>query len=73
MDTAVYWVEHVTRHGGKHLQPQSKDLPLYRYFILDVFAILAIGIFTVSYILYKFLAICLAAISGSGGRKKKND
>lgn len=34
---AVYWVEYVIRHGGaKHLEPASKNTPLYQHYLLDV-------------------------------------
>lgn len=36
---AAYWVEHVLRHGGsKHLQ--SKGLPFYQIYLLDVWIFL---------------------------------
>ncbi len=36
-DVAVYWIEHVLRHGGaKHLQLASKNMPLYQRYMLDI-------------------------------------
>lgn len=36
-DLAIYWVEHVLRHGGaKHLQIAAKDVPLYQRHMIDV-------------------------------------
>jgi len=36
-DIAVYWIEHVLRHGGtKHLQLASKHMPLYKRYMLDI-------------------------------------
>lgn len=39
-DTAVYWIEYVLRHGGtKHLQLAAKNLPFYKLYFLDAFAV----------------------------------
>lgn len=37
LDTAIYWMEHVIRHGGgAHLKPASLDLYWWQYILLDV-------------------------------------
>lgn len=36
MDTAIYWIEYVGRHGSVNLKPPTVDLPLYQYLLLDV-------------------------------------
>lgn len=33
---AVYWIEHVTKFGGKHLRGVSMDLPWYKLLMLDL-------------------------------------
>ncbi|XP_057375386.1 UDP-glycosyltransferase UGT5-like [Daphnia carinata] len=36
-DLAIYWIEHVLRHGGtKHLQVASKNVPFYQRHLVDV-------------------------------------
>lgn len=35
-DVAVYWIEHVLRHGAQHLQLSAKDMPFYQRHLLDV-------------------------------------
>ena len=69
-EMAVYWLEHVLRHGGaNHLRPRSKDMPLYQIYLLDVIAFL-IGVFM--FILYVgFLA--LRFLKRLLGRKLKRD
>ncbi len=61
-DVAVYWVEHVLRHGGtKHLQLSSRNMPLYQYFLIDVWLFLAaiVAIFAfISIILIRCLYRC---------------
>ena len=43
---AVYWVEHVLRHGDtRHLQSVSKDMPFYQYYLLDVWFFIASVVF----------------------------
>lgn len=52
-DVAVYWIEHVIRHGGtKHLQSKAKDMPFYQLYMLDVWALI------VAFFLGIFYSIC---------------
>lgn len=42
LNRAVYWSEHVLRHGGAtHLRSAAVDLPFYQYLLLDVALVLA--------------------------------
>lgn len=41
MQTAVYWVEYVIRHNGApHLRVAGAKLPWYKFFMIDVLAVL---------------------------------
>ncbi|XP_066287470.1 UDP-glucuronosyltransferase 2C1-like [Branchiostoma lanceolatum] len=41
MERAVWWVEHVIKHGGlPHLRARAVELPWYQYYLLDVAAFL---------------------------------
>ena len=62
-DVAVYWIEHVLRHGGtKHLQLASKNMPLYQRYMLDIALFLILMLIciifsiiaTLKYLLSKF-------------------
>ncbi|XP_066285747.1 UDP-glucuronosyltransferase 2C1-like [Branchiostoma lanceolatum] len=49
MERAVWWIEHVIKHGGlPHLRARAVELPWYQYYLLDVAAFL--------------LAVCLAVL-----------
>lgn len=40
LDTAVYWVEYVIKHGGaQHLRSPAVELSWYQYRLLDVFSL----------------------------------
>ncbi|KAG7160269.1 2-hydroxyacylsphingosine 1-beta-galactosyltransferase-like 3 [Homarus americanus] len=44
LQRAVYWTEHVLRHGGApHLRSPAANMPLHQYFLLDVAAVLAVA------------------------------
>ncbi|XP_049767863.1 UDP-glycosyltransferase UGT5-like [Schistocerca cancellata] len=46
LDTAVYWVEYVLRHGGAaHMRSASLDLSWYQYLLLDVAAVALAALF----------------------------
>eukprot|EP00058_Branchiostoma_floridae_P017198 XP_002602686.1 hypothetical protein BRAFLDRAFT_210219 [Branchiostoma floridae] len=37
MERAVWWIEHVIKHGGlHHLRARAVELPWYQYYLLDV-------------------------------------
>ncbi|XP_035684411.1 UDP-glucuronosyltransferase 2C1-like isoform X2 [Branchiostoma floridae] len=41
MELAVWWIEHVIKHGGlPHLRARAMELPWYQYYLLDVAAFL---------------------------------
>jgi len=58
-DVAVYWIEHVLRHGGtKHLQLASKHMPLYKRYMLDIalfLILLSVVVLVISFISLKCL------------------
>ncbi|XP_028133814.1 UDP-glucosyltransferase 2 [Diabrotica virgifera virgifera] len=53
LEKAIWWIEYVIRHkGAKHLWHPNLDLPLYKYFLLDVFAFLLLVIVVLSFMIY---------------------
>lgn len=51
LDRAVYWTEHVLRHGGAdHLKSAAANMPVHQFLLLDVAAVL-----TVASIVFLFL------------------
>jgi glucuronosyltransferase len=58
-ELAVYWIEHVLRHGNtKHLQVSSKYVPLYQKYLVDVvlfLAVILVVMLTSSYYTVRFL------------------
>jgi glucuronosyltransferase len=67
LDNALYWIEHVIKHGGaRHLRPASLDISWYQYLLLDVLPILlAIVIFNI------FITVALCKKCCCGKRVKK--
>ena len=56
-DVAVYWIEHVLRHGGtKHLQSKAKDMPFYQLYMLDVWALLVASFILTIYATYRVVS-----------------
>lgn len=56
LDTAVYWVEFVMRHGGaKHLRLASHDLNWFQYHSIDVIGALLV-------ILLTFTVLCWTVV-----------
>ncbi|KAG5867461.1 hypothetical protein JTB14_029020 [Gonioctena quinquepunctata] len=46
VEKAVYWIEYVLRHkGAKHLRSPAADMPLYKYFMVDVVLFLLVSCF----------------------------
>ena len=69
-DRAVYWVEHVLRHGGaKHLQLSSKNMPFYQKYLLDVWLFLALIGVIIGYLFILFLRFTFICMSKPSKQK----
>lgn len=57
LDTAIYWIEYIIKHkGAPHLQSHAKNLPWYRYLLLDVFMVVFGGIYIIFDVLKQIAA-----------------
>lgn len=57
LDTAIYWIEYIIKHkGAPHLQSHAKNLPWYRYLLLDVFMVVFGGIYIIFDILKQIVS-----------------
>nr|QPA18379.1 UDP-gluconosyltransferase [Trialeurodes vaporariorum] len=58
VDKAVFWVEHVARHGGaSHLRPSTADTTLFEYLCLDIISVIlaiSLTILIVTYLIVKY-------------------
>ena len=63
-EVAVYWIDHVLRHGGtKHLQNRAKYLPFYQRHLLDVWLLLSVFLLVSLFLNYKILRWILRKIT----------
>ncbi|KAJ3642483.1 hypothetical protein Zmor_025265 [Zophobas morio] len=73
METAVYWVEYVIRHGGaSHLKVAGVDLPWYKYMLLDVGVCILTTLAFSLYVLYKITKTIFSLCSKSKVQKMKH-
>ena len=47
-DKAVFWIEHVIKHGAAHLQSRAQHMPLWEYLMLDVALVVVIAMAVLS-------------------------
>ncbi|PSN50535.1 UDP-glucuronosyltransferase 2B18 [Blattella germanica] len=73
LDRAVFWTEHVIRHGGApHLRPASTDLYWYQYLLLDVLCVFASGVLLIVFVLYFILRTLLKLFRKNPKKSKQN-
>ncbi|XP_044262534.1 UDP-glycosyltransferase UGT5-like [Tribolium madens] len=71
IDTAIYWVEYVIRHGGApHLKVAAIGLPWYKYLLFDVIVFVSVIIVFLVFMLFKCVKI-VAALSCHKQKKEK--
>ncbi|KAJ9584271.1 hypothetical protein L9F63_021393 [Diploptera punctata] len=71
LERAIYWTEYVLRHkGAKHLRACSVDMPLYQYLLLDVIAVLLIGVISVIILLLFILKTIYRFVFSRNNKKK---
>ncbi|XP_066287580.1 UDP-glucuronosyltransferase 2C1-like [Branchiostoma lanceolatum] len=72
MERAVWWVEHVIKHGGlPHLRARAVELPWYQYYLLDV-AVFLLGVCSavLGTVWYSCLFVCRKICCKSVGKLK---
>ncbi|XP_014220312.2 UDP-glucuronosyltransferase 1-3-like [Trichogramma pretiosum] len=62
LNTAIYWVEYIVKHGKYSLRPPIVDLPWWQASLLDVYAFLAAIFILLLVIFYKLVAILIKLI-----------
>ena len=78
IERVVYWMEFIVRHGGvKHLRSAASDLNFFQYHLIDVMAVLMIGLVVCVFVTFKVIKIlckgvmnCLLRFSSSAGQDK---
>ena len=59
LDTAVFWVEHVLKFGGKHLRSHMLDMPWYELYMIDIAGyFLALALCSIVILFMTFQIIC---------------
>ena len=57
--TVVTWTNHVLEHGGDHLKPRSINVPMWQFFMWDIWAAFLISGHLVFYVSVRFCCCCL--------------
>ncbi|CAL4058800.1 unnamed protein product, partial [Meganyctiphanes norvegica] len=58
-DTAAYWVEYIIRHNGApHLRCPARQMPWYRLYNIDVWAMLLLIAVTSTFLTFKAVVVC---------------
>ncbi|XP_013407931.1 UDP-glucuronosyltransferase 2B1-like [Lingula anatina] len=74
VDQAVYWIEHVVRFGGSHLQSPGAQLPWYIFYSLDVIgfllSVVVLGVYCIKILCRACRRKC-DQNPATGGDKKK--
>ncbi|XP_078612951.1 UDP-glucuronosyltransferase 2B4-like isoform X2 [Branchiostoma floridae x Branchiostoma japonicum] len=75
MERAVWWIEHVVKHGGlPHLRSRAPELPFYQYYLLDVIALIVAVISVVLLSCWKCCSFaCGICKSGTTSTKLKSN
>ncbi|ESO04461.1 hypothetical protein HELRODRAFT_79144, partial [Helobdella robusta] len=53
LQTALFWIEHVIKHGGSHLRSSAIDLPLYQFLCFDTIFFLILIIISIVFVVFK--------------------
>lgn len=70
-EVAAYWIEHVIRHGTKHLQPAGRDMPFYQRHLLDVFFFIFSVVVIFLILMYKIVKWCALKLRKPSSKKRK--
>ncbi|XP_070574240.1 UDP-glucuronosyltransferase 2C1-like [Ptychodera flava] len=72
-DSAVFWIEHVIKHGGQHLRPEALNLNFIQYFSLDVISFCVFIIFVIFVFSKKIVLLCFRWCCKKESTKEKTN
>ncbi|XP_012262912.2 UDP-glucosyltransferase 2-like [Athalia rosae] len=71
VDTAIFWVEYVGRHGGEIIRSPAMDLTWWQISLIDVYGALILSAALILYLLKTMIArIIIAVKSATNGEKR---
>ncbi len=70
-DRVTFWVEHIIKFGGDHLKPVNMDMPLWRFFMLDVLLVVLLVLLMLYSCLLLACCKCQCRCRGRKGNKRK--
>nr|XP_018901673.1 PREDICTED: UDP-glucuronosyltransferase 2B18-like [Bemisia tabaci] len=72
LNKAVFWVEHVAKHGGaQHLRPATADTNLFQFFCLDIISVILVFSFALLFAIYSIFMFGASMIFGRLKLKEK--
>ncbi|OWF46693.1 UDP-glucuronosyltransferase 1-6-like [Mizuhopecten yessoensis] len=57
-ERSAYWIDHVIQHGGDYLQTPATDMPLYKYYLLDVLLFITLVTFLIIWCCVRSIRAC---------------
>lgn len=77
LKTAIYWIEYVIRHkGAPHLRVAGAKLPWYKYYMIDVIAVILVLIviaFKIVKLVFKIVCTLVCRKNSKSGQKEKTN
>ena len=61
METAIFWVEYIARHGKHALRSPLVDMPWWQATLLDVYGFIIIVIVIISYIIKRLFTLLIVS------------
>lgn len=74
IEVADYWIKYVVRHNGApHLRVAGISLPLYKYYMLDVFGVFVGAVFCSYWVFCAVLRLIFRSRVTKSQKSKKNN
>jgi glucuronosyltransferase len=72
VERAVAGIEHILEFGGEHLRSVAFDLPWYQYWMVDIIALVLVGIHIMVYVTNKCIVFLFRKCCGQKKKEKQN-
>ncbi|XP_064628131.1 2-hydroxyacylsphingosine 1-beta-galactosyltransferase-like [Lineus longissimus] len=62
--TSAFWIDHVMEHGDDHLRTSLSEMTSVQYFMIDIFAFLALFVLLILFVLKKLVQFAIVKFAG---------